>query len=509
MPQTGAKHVTQRIVQLDSFIGGMNQSMPATQIADNECQLIQNMFLDPRSGKPRSRYPITRYSNSAPSYGAGPVNSLYFWNNSWFFSCNQHLYYLDSSNDPVHLGNLNGSSRPTYAPYNDKLIIASGGAMQYTTSSYADLANVSSGKTCSVVMERFSRVAAAVDTTYPDRIWESNYFSETTWGSSDYADVGYKDGTSVIGLAEAFEGMYIVFKRGYSGLKTYYCTTLSASAPAAALVSDNHSAFTHASIVNANSKIYLIEKHYVSSLEGVDTQGKVVYNHTPGLKLSHDFEAKSTAFAVSYPRDSQIWFVPNPLTATAYIYHYNLKAWTKFNFGQRLPYSAFYDPVNDYLYLGCDDGYIYKYDWASQTYSDTAGAYTQILVTKVFTGNTREIVVKSPIVYWSDLTSGSGTIYISGDYGSTTKFSGTLSLNDFQVYVYDTQAGGNDELYVYNTRLSGSGERFVYSDYSSYSHQVVDYNDVMDNLQIKLEISSGAMILERVVLEIADSRRIT
>ena len=73
MPYSAKKHEDQETIEIVDFLGGMNRGMPAALLKDNEMARIDNMFFDRRSGRPRTRYPITKYSNSAPTGNVGPV----------------------------------------------------------------------------------------------------------------------------------------------------------------------------------------------------------------------------------------------------------------------------------------------------------------------------------------------------------------------------------------------------------------------------------------------------
>jgi hypothetical protein len=493
MPYTGKEHESQTILTLDNFTGGMNQSVLPSLVEGNEVYEMTNMFLDPRSGRPRTRFPLDRYSASAATnkFGAAHLNGLYNWNGTLFITDTvESLFYLDGSLAPVNIGGLTGYSRPVFAPYHGKLIIASGGAIQQETNytdpiTSATLSNVSGGVTATVVFERYTRLTATGDTSYPDRIYECAYEDETDWTSEDYGDVGLQDGLSIIGITEAFDGLYIVFKRGYGGLRTYYASALSAASPTANLAAEGHAAISHHGVVHAMGKIFLMERNIVSALTGSDTQGSILYDSTPGLKLPSSFTAKTevdqpglSGFAVLYPRDYQIWFVPDPAGAkTVYVYHYLRNAWSQFTFNRYI-YSAYYDPVGDYLYLGCDDGYVYRYNHAATSYVDDDGvsthAYTQTLTTKQFCAAERELVLKSPSVMIEDIAAGSGKLYMYPDYA-------TSSPQDWGTVT-----------------ISGTSGRQSYR---------MDYDRSCDAFQFSLVMTSGAYYLDRIVANIGEGRR--
>lgn len=507
MPVTFKKHETQTTLTLDNFTGGMNKSVPPSLIGADECETMENMFLDPRSGRPRTRYPIIKYSaTAAPS----TINGLYFWKSVWFLTTSSgYMYYLDGSLNPVSIGALNGTSRPVFSPYNNKLIVASGGVIQYTQISGTPtaLADVASGPVATAVFERYSRLVTIGDSTYPDRVQEGTYGNETTWDAADYGDVGFLDGTSVVGIAEAFDGLYIVFKRGSSGLKTYYVSSLSNTDPKSNLATDGHAPMSHAGVVGVMSKVMVMEQNYVSALTGTDQQGKILYDQAPGMKLHASFTSTSSGFAVSYPKDFQVWFIPDPTQSEAYVYHYTRNAWSMFTFGSRRIHSSFYDPVEGYLYLGCDDGHVYYYDHSATVYADTGGGYTQRLVTKTFATGDRETVVKSPIIHWERLSTGSGTFYIYLNYNETSQNWGTISVLG-RVFVYDTRAAGSDPTYVYNTQSGGSDEMYVWDGGGSgHQSQRCDYNIAADAFQFGVVLTSGALVLDRIVVNIGEARK--
>jgi hypothetical protein len=485
MPYTATDHQETQVIELSAFTGGINSGIPPTQIADNECTAIYNMFMDRTSGRLRTRYPIIKYSNTA---APGIVYNMHYWKGKWILATtDRKIYYLDSSKDPQPLGELNGSSRPCFCPFNDKLIVASGALLQYISISGTTpqaIANVTGAPKASYVFQQVSRLVTSGDEDNVDRLQQCNYFDDSIWTATDYGDVGYLDDTSVVGILEAFEGTFIIFKRGYGGLKTYYATSLDYDTPLHKLAADGHSVRSHAGAVHVLGRVFVMEEHCVSALVGTDTYGNILYDQNPGLKLSNAFDASVDCFGTHYPRDAQIWFVPDPKNSSMFVYHYHLNAWTRFTFGSRKVYCAYYDPVGDYMYLGCDDGYIYKYDYTSMAYADTSGAYTSRLTTKMFAKGVREMVLKSPRLIWTTLAAGSGTLKVNTDYGQTATTWGTLTTSAPQMYVYNTQDAAITDLATYTevdtpgvltgasstitaAACLGTTESYVYYDYTA------------------------------------------
>lgn len=386
MPIHWTKHEQEGTVEISDFQGGINVAVPRTQIADNECEWIENFYFDPTDGRLTTRWPIDKYSNSA-AVADTAVKGVYYWNDTWFLICNNNAYYLDGSGDPQSIGALNGSSAPTFLPFNDQLLVASGDGTLQAISTSNVISNVSNASKGQFLLQKDSCVVLSGDPDNDDRVYQSQPFDETDWtgGSANYADVGYKDNMAIVGTHEAFDGLYVIFKRGDNAMRTYFLTSLSETAPVCRNVSDTHCAITHHSIVDAASRVYFAEQRAITALQGIDAQGKMVVDPTVGLKLSSIIDNATSCHAVVYPPDKQIWFIPDTGLNRAYIYHYLKNAWTAFSFGSRTCYSAFYHPVDERLYLGMDDGYIYKYMVNDTSYQDDGSTdYTQWIKTKVF-----------------------------------------------------------------------------------------------------------------------------
>jgi hypothetical protein len=509
MPIHWDKHKEEGVVDLSDFQGGVNLVNPPTILNDNEQVWLENFYFDPASGKPRTRYPIVRYSNSAPS--ANPITALYYWNSKWFLVGKDAvdadtLYYLDANKDPVSLGALNGGSKPTFCSFNNKLLIASGGTLQYTTNTDppAALADVTNAPKGTYVFQKDGRVVIGGDPDNLDRVWQSNVFDETVWsgGGDDYADVGYLDGLEVKGVKEFADGLFIVFKRGDTAQRSYFLSSLSTSAPVCRLISETHCAMSHYGVADAVGKLYIMEKNVPTSFIGTDARGELIVDPSVGMKITSAFEATENGFLVVYPPDFQMWFIPDPMISKAYIYHYMRNAWSIFSFGTIKIHSAFYHPSDNILYLGCDDGFIYKYNSSATVYQDEGSVnYNQMLRTKVFDFKPRrEKIVKSPILFYEGINAGNVTFYIRKSFGNETAYSSTVTLDDSGTRLVDTQS-----IYIYDTQEGGDDEMFLY-DESALSTHKFDVNIPLDNFQFRLEVSQGGLLVDSIVTNVAIAR---
>lgn len=500
MPMHWTKHLEEGVVEISDFQGGINVSVPRTAIQDNECEWIENLYFDPTDGRLTTRWPVDKYSNSA-AVASTAVTGIYYWNSTWFLVCNATLYYLDSSLDPQSIGALNSSSIPTFLPFNDQLLIATGNGTLEAVNTSKVLSDVTNAPKGQFLLQKDSAVVLSGDPDNKDRIAQSEPFDETDWsgGASNYADVGFKDKMSIIGIHEAFDGLYIVFKRGDDALRTYFLTSISETAPVCRNVSDTHCAISHHSIVDAASRVFFAEERAITALQGVDAQGKMVVDPNVGLKLSSIIDNATTCHAVVYPPDKQIWFIPDTGLNRAYIYHYLKNSWTSFSFGSRKVCSAFYRPSDEKLYLGMDDGYIYIYNINDYSFQDDGSTdYTQWIKTKVFdVPPHRNKVIKKPMLFYEGLADGTAAFCIKKDFGKTLKYEGSLTVDSSATRLYDTQS-----IYIYDTQAGETNEMYLYDERSSTELEVFDVKVDVDNFQFTLNVTSGAVRLEGIVAQV-------
>lgn len=500
-----SKHTEETFVELRDFSGGHNLSRPALLLAENEAAWIDNMFIDPSGLVLRSRYPLYKWSTTAPSDAA--VTSLYFWNGYWFFSIGTSLYKMGSDRIPSKLGDLKGSSKPTYTPYHGKLIVASGGTLQsiHDATPPTVLADVTDAPSGSYLMTKDNRVVVAGDSTYPDRVWQCTVNDETSWsaGSDDYMDIGYQDKASVVGITEFADGLYLVAKRGAGGIGLYFMTSLSESSPSYRKVSSVHCPINHHVMVDVLGQLFFMEDFTITTVMGTDAQGKIIPSSDPGLKLGTIASSSEYSWAVVYPPDRQIWFC-TPTSDYVYIYHYQINAWTYFSFPVKL-YSAFYLPSTGYLYFGGADGYIYRYDRVPTSYTDDGTAYTQTLKTRlVDLIPMRQKVVKDPTLVYETLEGCDGTFEIYDNFGRDSVYSKTFTASGGSPSLYSTQET-EDNILLYNTQTAGIDEMYLVN--RVYASEKFPANVVVDELQYKISVTGGALVLNEIASWIALGRK--
>jgi len=202
-----------------------------------------------------------------------------------------------------------------------------------------------------------------------------------------------------------------------------------------------------------------------------------------------------------YPPHAQIWFFIRTLHSFA-VYNYITKAWVKFKPpGSPRWGSAFYVP-GDGMYLGCNDGYIYKYDTGSTVFKDnTEGVETDIdqqILTKVFEKWARyySILMKPTTIQYQNLEDGTGTFTAKKNWGINPVNSdyNEVALNFTASYTLMPAWAAIKMAAMVSTLMCESGSMNINN---------INYDSPpVDNLQFSLDIASGAIKLQNIIIEI-------
>ena len=201
------KHQINRV----SFIGmtgGVNISQAPEQIADTEMQQAQNFIyaIDSKRLKGRGGLGLLNTMNETIRDMWYDVDN----NVLLLFTTTFKAYRYVMGQTPTYIGKLNGSYSPMCAKFMDKIWIASGGKLQYYDyTQNAELQTVSDSPTCSMVFQRFSRIAVSQDGTngfYLSSVGDGTEWAEDTnrADKKQWLDVGYGDSgtiTAIVPLA--------------------------------------------------------------------------------------------------------------------------------------------------------------------------------------------------------------------------------------------------------------------------------------------------------------------
>lgn len=201
------KHQINRV----SFIGmtgGVNISQAPEQIADTEMQQAQNFIyaIDSKRLKGRGGLGLLNTTDET-------IRDMWYdvdTNVLLLFTTTFKVYRYVMGQTPIYIGKLNGSYSPMCAKFMDKIWIASGGKLQYYDyTQNVELQTVGDSPTCSMVFQRFSRIAVSQDGTngfYLSSVGDGTEWAEDTnrADKEQWLDVGYGDSgtiTAIVPLA--------------------------------------------------------------------------------------------------------------------------------------------------------------------------------------------------------------------------------------------------------------------------------------------------------------------
>lgn len=201
------KHQINRV----SFIGmtgGVNISQAPEQISDTEMQQAQNFIyaIDSKRLKGRGGLGLLNTTDET-------IRDMWYdvdTNVLLLFTTTFKVYRYVMGQTPIYIGKLNGSYSPMCAKFMDKIWIASGGKLQYYDyTQNAELQTVGDSPTCSMVFQRFSRIAVSQDGTngfYLSSVGDGTEWAEDTnrADKEQWLDVGYGDSgtiTAIVPLA--------------------------------------------------------------------------------------------------------------------------------------------------------------------------------------------------------------------------------------------------------------------------------------------------------------------
>lgn len=201
------KHQINR-VSLIGMTGGVNISQAPEQIADTEMQQAQNFIyaIDSKRLKGRGGLGLLNTTDET-------IRDMWYdvdTNVLLLFTTTFKVYRYVMGQTPIYIGKLNGSYSPMCAKFMDKIWIASGGKLQYYDyTQNAELQTVGDSPTCSMVFQRFSRIAVSQDGTngfYLSSVGDGTEWAEDTnrADKEQWLDVGYGDSgtiTAIVPLA--------------------------------------------------------------------------------------------------------------------------------------------------------------------------------------------------------------------------------------------------------------------------------------------------------------------
>lgn len=278
-------------LNFSDFTGGMNTAQPATQIADNEAQLIENYEYDYNRLRTRgglSAPIITLEGDTIESFFYDQVTDCYLLFGATPEEGTAKVYSADVTNGASCIGSLTGRERPVCCKFGGEVFIASGAKLQVYD--YETLTTIEGSYLCDNTFERMGRLVtthrgddilyySSTGDAKSSAAWEDDSNDDS---SAKFLEVGYKDDGDII-TCKPMANDLIVFKtngRIYSVSGEYPSWTV------VQVGERSNAEDIQKSIEVVGNSIGFITKGGIRSLDAVQTYGNFSMNEL-GYKFNN------------------------------------------------------------------------------------------------------------------------------------------------------------------------------------------------------------------------------
>lgn len=214
--QISSEHRREAWEVLSDFSGGLNTSYSQEQIAENELAVCLNMDVDTATGK------LKVVDGNVVVLKPEPSLNLYtmFYdriNSCYIGTAKSGEVYTLKGTDINLIGTLTGSLSPVYSLWEDGVLIASGGKLQYYNGSNLATLDNSPSQTVFVTTRQGRVVAVDHSKGNESNIYFSAVGDETSWAndsndssSGQWVEIGYKDGGKIVALIPMAQDLLVV-----------------------------------------------------------------------------------------------------------------------------------------------------------------------------------------------------------------------------------------------------------------------------------------------------------
>lgn len=446
------KHANAEQVMYNSFIGGLNLSVPAEYVGTTEMQLAKNFEYDKRTGALKLRSGLVLMGTLEYDItGLAPVTGT----SALLARCsNGKVYKLSDYTITGPYSTLiegNGTLSYTLWGDNNELIMCAGGKLYHYVADTDTLTKITeSPDRNDFCFTRDGRIAS-IDTS-SDTIKFSGVGDPTNWIMAEspshvwtqadgiFVEVGYKDGCNMSACAPLTDNL-IVFKRpnGQPGQGRVY--RLEGSYPdwTVSDYSSGSSAWNHRSCSTTTNDLLFITSEGVASLGAVSDYGDFKLSWA-GAKVNPQIsqELSEDCKMWKMPGSSQVWVLAKA-SSRVYVYSYAVGesgAWTTFEFPGYIADACECDGAR-YIAIGKQ---IFKMDDSFGT--DNGNAFVGHLKMQAIRKR-GQIVIKYLYVAYNSMAASEGYFVINGQK-VTLPFGG--QLKDYAIADDDIAALDDDPL---------------------------------------------------------------
>lgn len=296
-----SRHANQQTVQLYDFSGGLNTTSSVDGIAANQLSECVNMEIDSATNRLRTVAGTTDVYLPERQVCAAAHDSI---NHKMLYVDTEKTVYATDFSSSTSLGKLSGALYPITASWEDGLLIASGGHLQYYDGKEMKTIDTSPA-TCTGVYIRAGRVLV----TTGNEIRYSGVGDETNWtedtndaSSSKFIEAGYKDGGQFLAMANLSSDI-LIFKNNRRAYR------LSGEYPNWSVqeVSRNVECRGRRSVAAMAATVFAVGKSEAQALTTTQDYGDVKPQNI-GTLVTRELQSLPEDVAIRYvPPLSQMW----------------------------------------------------------------------------------------------------------------------------------------------------------------------------------------------------------
>lgn len=320
----GTKHQNQFQIVREDFSGGLNTSVSRDGIAENQLALAVNVEVDHSTGKLKTVAGTVTLRKS-PNIFAAVYDSI---NKKLLLvktSRNVYAFDLETRKLSDKLGTLTGELYPIATSWEDGLLIASGGKLQYYDGE--KLKTLEDSPTATSVYVRAGRILVSDNTS----VHYSSVGDEETWltdtddeSSGIFVEAGYKDGGELLAMVNLSSDVLLI----KNNRRVY---RLSGEFPdwSMAEVSRNVEVSGRRSICAVSNAVYILGRNEVQVLQTTADYGDVKAQNIAGLVTREIQLLPEDAILRFLPSLGQIWAIQGN---TVLIFDLATNSWFKRQF---------------------------------------------------------------------------------------------------------------------------------------------------------------------------------
>lgn len=303
MAVLSTKHARQQQLSMVDFSGGLNTSASMAGIEANQLYDVLNMELDSVTNRLKTvAGTVDVFSVANKTIVAGAWDEI---NDKFILVDSNKKVYASDLSGLTEVGTLSGNLYPICASWEDGLLIASGGKLQYYNGSA--LVTLDSSPLSTSVYTRAGRVVVTTE----NEVHYSAVGDETNWAedtgdysSSVWVEAGYKDGGKFVGMAALSQDM-LIFK---DNRRVY---RLSGEFPNWSIVevSRNVECLSRTAFVSIANNVVVLGRNEVQAMQPTTDYGDVKPEGI-GSKVARELAQLAQNTRVRFiPPLSQVWFI--------------------------------------------------------------------------------------------------------------------------------------------------------------------------------------------------------